>query len=190
MSLINIPGMTEDSLTKLDTAPTGGGLRPFPCDASGWTKQTGCVLKCGIKIFEVNGINKENISIQVGNGQYGAEILISLDVTDVAPGTRDVAKAQQQNLETLTKAIKCLGAHSQGKLDTAKLEKAHGQCVEFICKHKGFSTKGNSTYHKIGYIFTGEVPDIQDVTMVQMPQVPGSSAPAFQPSGDYDPFGN
>jgi hypothetical protein len=190
MSLINIPGMTEDSLTKLDTAPTGGGLRPFPCDANGWTQQTGVVLKAGIKIFEVNGINKENISIQVGNGQYGAEMLISLDVTDVAPGTKDKAKAQQENLETLHKAIKVLGAHSQGKLDTAKLEKAHGMCIAFIAKHKGFTTKGSSTYHKISYIFKGEVPDLLDVVEVQMPQVPGSSAPASQASGYYDPFGN
>jgi len=186
MTLINIPGMTEESLTKLDTAPSGGGMRPFPCDANGWTQQTGTVLKCGIKTFEVGGIPSENLSIQVGNGQYGGEILVNLDVRNVAPGTKDVAKAQQDNLETLTKAIKVLGAHSGGKLDTAKLEKAHGMCVAFICKHKGFNQKDGRNYHKISYIFKGGVTDLQDVIEVRMPDLPGAApTPAYR---EPDPF--
>lgn len=188
MTLITIPGMTEEGITKMDTAPTGGGLRPFPCDASGWTRQTGVVLKCGIKSFTVGGAARDNISIQVGNGQYGGEILISLDITDIAPGARDVAKAQQENLDTIQKVLKVLGAHTQGRIDTAKLDKSHGQTIAFICKHKGFQEKDGRHFHKIGMIFKGEVEDLEDVVEVPMPTLPGQAAPAPARSQEQDPF--
>lgn len=183
-NLITIPGMDADSLTKMDVTPSGGGLRPFPCDASGWTPQTGVVLKAAYKRLG----EKDNISIQVGNGPYGAEILISLDVNDVPPGTQDVAKAIQRNLETLTKAIKVLECHTNGKLDLDKLAKAHGMCVAFACKHKGFREYNGSHYHKISTLFNGGVPDLQPVIDVPMPPLPGQAQPRPAAGGEADPF--
>jgi len=189
MSLINIPGMTEDSLTKMDAAPTAGGLRPFPCTPNDWTMQTGVVMKAGLKTFTIDGEPSENISIQVANGQYGAELLIGLDARRVPPGTKDAARTQQDNLNTIQKVIKMLGAHTGGKLDTQKLEAAHGMCCAFIVKHKGFQESNGRYYHKVSAIFKGEVPDYEEVVMVQMPNLPGQSQQQSQ-STEYDPFGN
>jgi hypothetical protein len=180
MNLISIPGMNEESILNTSTESNGAGLRPFPCYASTWTRQTGCVLKAGIKHFDDSG---DNLAIVVCNGQYGGEILINLDCSKVPPGTKDVPKTQQENLETLIKAIKVLGAHTNGKLDPAKLAKARNMCVEFLCKHKGHrqGTDGR-WYHKVGYIFKGQVDDIGPVVEVPMPMLPGT-APALVSSG-------
>ena len=189
MSLIAIEGMDENSILNQDVKPTGGGLRPFPCDGSGWTNQTGVVLKCELKTLTgLDGTANDNISITVGNGEYGGEILVGLDWKQTAPGVADVSKAQQQNLDTLMKVVKVLGCHTRGQIDTAKLDKAHGQCIEFICKHKGFS-KPNAEgrqFHKITYIFKGGVDDIRPVTEVLMPAIPGSIAREKPTVAAYD----
>ena len=188
MSLINIPGMTEDSILKTDVAATGGpGLKPFPCDGSGWTRQTGSVLKAALKIFENGG---ENISIVMGNGPFGGEILINLDTTQVPPGCQDVAKAEQENLTTLVKAIKVLGAHTNGKLDTSKLEKARGMNIEFICRHKGFNPgRDGKQFHKISYIFKGGIPDIEPVDEhPRLPDLPGTGAAPARAAYQGDPL--
>ena len=178
MTLISIEGMDENSILNQDIKPTGGGLHPFPCDGSGWTNQTGVVLKCELKTLTgLDGAANDNISITVGNGEYGGEILVGLDWKQTAPGVADVSKAQQQNLDTLMKCVKVLGCHTRGQIDTAKLDKAHGMCIEFICKHKGFS-KPNAEgrqFHKIGYIFKGGIDDMRPVTEVSMPAIPGSA---------------
>lgn len=187
MALLNIPGMTEDALLKTDTAPTSGpGLQPFPCDANGWTLQHGFVVKAEVKTFAGADGENSNLSITVANNQYGAEILINLDPSRVAPGTRDVAKAQEANLRDLMAAIKILGAHTNGRLDTEKLKKASGQVIAFICKHKGFTEKDGRHYHKISYIFKGEGPSPlpQPDERPQLPPRPGTAAPARQISGD------
>ncbi len=179
MTLIAIEGMDENSILNQDIKPTGGGLRPFPCDGSGWTNQTGAVLKCELKTLTgLDGAANDNISITVGNGEYGGEILVGLDWKQTAPNVSDVSKAQQQNLDTLMKAVKVLGCHTRGQIDTAKLDKAHGMCIEFICKHKGFS-KPNAEgrqFHRISYIFKGGIDDLRPVTEVSMPAIPGSIA--------------
>ena len=186
MSLINIPGLSEDLLTNLDANASGGGLRPFPCAPDRWTTQTGVVLKCSLKHFDQTG--QDNISIQVGNGEYGAEILININVNDVPDSATDKAKAIQQNLDTLLKAIKVLGCHTNGKLDTGKLEKSHGQCIAFAVKHKGFREHNGRYYHKVSALFNGEVPDLKPVVTVDMPPLPGQAAPRPQAAGGYDPF--
>ena len=188
MTLIPIAGITEDSLLNTSTEAKAGGLKPFPCDAYSWTKHTGCVLKAELKHFVNSG---DSISVTVVNAEYGAEILVNLDTSQVAPGTRDVEKARQENLETLTKLIKVLGAHTKGQLDTAKLEKAKNMCVEFIAKHKGFRNGTNGgTFHKITYIFKGGVEDLTDVTGPQLPALPGQAPAAPATQGGADPLGN
>lgn len=180
--LIPITGITEESLTNMSTEAKAGGLRPFPCDGFGWTRHTGCVLKAEIKHFDNSG---DSIAITVVNAQYGAEILVNLDPSQVPPGTKDQEKVRQDNLETLTKLIKVLGAHTKGQLDTTKLEKAKNVCVEFIAKHKGFTEGRNGgTFHKITYIFKGGADDITDVTGPQLPPLPGAAAS----SGPIDPL--
>lgn len=192
MSFLTIPGMTEEAILAQDTAPSGGGLRPFPCDAAGWTLQHGFVTKAEIKTFATQDGENSNLSISVANNEFGAEILINLDPRKVAPGTKDVAKAQQQNLEDLMKAVKILGAHTGGKIDTAKLEKAHGQGIAFVCKHKGFTEKDGRHYHKISYIFKGEAPDPlpQPNEKPQLPALPGTSQVPAAVSASSDPFGD
>ena len=185
MSLIKIPGMTEDSLLNTSTESKGGGLKPFPCDASGWTKHTAVVLKCSVKVFENQDPPSENLSLVVGNGEFGGEILINLDPTRVGPNCSNPEKVQEQNLQTLLMAIKLLEAHTNGALDTAKLEKAHGQVVEIIAKHKGFrSGNDGRQYHKVSLILTGSAPDLLPVTGT-LPALPGA-APAS--SGPIDPL--
>jgi len=175
MSLITIPGMTQDALLNTSTAPTGGsGLRPFPCDGFGFIKQTGVVLKCEIKSFKEG---EDTLSILIGNGQYGGEVLINLDPSLTGPGCKDVAKQQQNNLETLVKAISLLGAHTNEKLDTAKLEKAHGMAVQISVKHNGFREKDGKHYHKISIYLDGAVPEMLPVIEVpSMPTLPGQQA--------------
>lgn len=218
MALLTIPGMTEDALLNTSTAPTGGGLRPFPCDAGGWTKQTAVVVKCELKTFVVDGAEKSSISIMVANDEYGAECLVDLDTNNTAPGCKDVAKQRQQNLSDLMKVIKILGAHTGAKFDTDKLAKAHGQTVEIIVKHKGFrggETKakfnhrgenrrvgfpcwdGKETlFHDVQAIFKGEVEDLEEVNdkgLPPMPTAPGAAPTAPRgpgaPAGGFaDPF--
>lgn len=136
--LLTIPGMTEDALLNTSTAPTGGGLRPFPCDSKGWTRHHAVVMKCDLKTFATAQGEKSNLSIVVANGEAGGEILIDLDIRNIPPGTTDVEKAQSERLQEIMKAVKILGAHTGGKLDVDKLKAAHGQMVEIIAKHKGF----------------------------------------------------
>lgn len=184
MSLIKIPGMTEDALLNTSTESKGGGLKPFPCDASGWTKHTAVVLKCSVKVFDNQNPPSENLSLVVGNGEFGGEILINLDPTRVGPNCTNPEKVTEQNLQTLMMAVKLLEAHTNGALDTVKLEKAHGQTVEIIAKHKGFRLHEGKNYHKVSLILTGSAPDLTPVTGPQLPALP--SAPAS--SGPIDPL--
>ena len=176
MTLIKIPGMTQDALLNRATESKGGGLKPFPCDANGWTKHTAVVLKCEIKAFDFGDEHTENISILVGNAEFGGEVLINLDPTRVAPNCTNPEKVQQQNLESLLRAIKILDCATNGQLDTAKLEKAHGQVVEIIAKHKGFRQHEGRYYHKVTLLLTGTAPDLTPVTGT-LPALPGA-APA------------
>ncbi len=191
MTLYTIPGMTEETILKTDTAPSGGGLRPFPCDAQGWTTQTGFVVKAEVKTFTNADGENTNLSIVVANNEYGGEILINLDPRKVPPGTKDVEKQMQQNLDDIRKIVKILGCHTNGKFDTDKLKNAKGN-LTFICKHKGFNEKDGRHYHKISYIFKGEAPDPlpQPNEKPQLPALPGSALPAAAPTSGADPFGD
>lgn len=189
MTLVSIPGMTEDALLNTSTEPTGAGFLPFPCTASGWTKHTAHVIKAEIKIIN----NEENISIVVANVQHGGEVLIALDPSKVGPNCTNPEKQRQSNLENLMRAIKILGAHTKGKLDTDKLAKAHGQVVEIIAKHKGFRQWEGKHFHKVSLVLTGTAAEEVDVTPVGLPPLPGSNAPAAPigsaPYGEeLDPF--
>lgn len=212
-NLITIPGMTEDALLNLSTAPTGGGLRPFPCDSKGWTRHHGVIVKADIKVFGTSQGEKSNISLVIANGEFGGEVLIDLDTRNVAPGVPDVEKAQQDNLQDLMKVIKILGAHTNGKLDVAKLKASHGQLVEVIAKHKGFrggTSKakfdanglnrsqggprwdGKETlFHDVQLIFKGQVDEAEFRDTVdeskglpELPKAPGSRPSPTAPSGD------
>jgi len=210
MALLTIPGMTEDALLNTNTAPSGG-VNHFPCDAQGWTRQTGVVRKCEIKTFGTNDGEKSNISMLVVNGDYSEEVLIDLDTRHVAPGAKDPEKAQQDNLRDLMKIIKVLGAHTNGKLDTDKLVKANGQIVEIIVKHKGFrggtskakfDAQGNNRnpgfarwdgketlFHDVQAIFKGEVPDLEPVNEKGLPEFPRPiGASASRPPAGVDPM--
>jgi hypothetical protein len=193
MALLNIPGMTEEALKTVDTTAKTVGLRPFPCDAQGWTNHTGTVIKAEVKTFAGAQGENSNLAITVQNDECGAEILINLDPTQVAPGVKDVAKAVQQNQQDLHAAVKILGAHTNGRLDTDKLAKAQGQVIAFISKHKGFREKDGRYYHKVSNIFKGEAPQLLPVTeRVQLPPLPGTAAqtapsPAGDPLGDMWP---
>ena len=170
MTLINLEGFGDDAILKLDTKPSKGGLRPFPCTANGWTRQTAYVLGAGIKVLGENGPEpKECIAVQVANGEYGAEMLF-----DLVPTGTDAQK--QRTIENRNKIIKILGAHTNGKLDTGKLEKAKGQCLEVICQHKGFRAGNDGKhYHKVAVYLSGQVDDIGPVNEVAMPPLPGSA---------------
>lgn len=168
MSLITLDGLVPVTDTR---AKTGGG-RPFPCTDKAWTKHTGTVTSCSIKSFDSGN---DSISIRVANGDHGAEILINLDPS----GAPDPAKA----LVTRNLAISILGAITNGKLDSAKVEKASGQQIEFIAKHKGFTSKDGKHYHKVSYLLTGEVATVLPVTNDHiMPTLPGQAAGAPDPS--------
>lgn len=186
MALITIAGMNEDKILNAKTEPGGAGLRPFPCNASSWTRHTACVMKAGIRKFDQTG--QVNISLMVCNGAYGGEVLINTDPSQVAPGLtpEKAAKQKENNLKTLTSIIKLLNAHTNGKLDTTKLEKAKGQCIEVIAKHKGFNFGNDGTaYHKVSLLYTGEVSDIQPVDeSIGLPPLPGTMASAT--SGGFD----
>jgi hypothetical protein len=188
MSLISIPGMTEDALLNLNTAPSGGGLRPFPCDANGWTSHTAHVVKAEVKSFDSGD---DYIAIVVANVQYGGEILVSLDPSKVAPG---LAPAQEQkmrenNLKSLMLAVKILGCHTGGKVDTKKLDKATGQLVTVIAKHKGFRQgKDGNWYHKISLILTGDAQEEVDVKGPELPALPGSAPTSSSAAFDPDAF--
>lgn len=182
MTLIKLEGFGEDAILKTDTKPSAGGLRPFPCTASGYTKQTACVLGAGIKIIGEGGPDpKDVLVVQVVNGQYGGDILIDL----VPTGTPE---QKQRSLETRNKMIKILGAHTSGQLDTVKLGKAKDQCLRISCQHKGFREHDGRWYHKVVCYLDGQVDDIRPVDEVQMPPLPGSSTPAAP--ADPDPFFN
>jgi len=182
MTLIKLEGFGEDAILKTDTKPSAGGLRPFPCTASGYTKQTACVLGADIKILGENGPDpKDVIAVQVCNGQYGAELLFDL----VPTGTPE---QKQRSLEARNKIIKILGAHTNGQLDSEKLKKAKHQCLQISCQHKGFREKDGKWYRKVAVYLDGQVDDIRPVDEVQMPPLPGSSTPAAP--ADPDPFFN
>lgn len=158
MALVPLDNLTPVS----DTAPKNVGGRPFPCDALGWTKHTAEVVGASIKTFD----SGDSISIRVANGDYAGDLLINLDPS----GAPDPQKA----LETRNLALTILGAITNGKLDTTKLEKAKGQKVAIIAKHKGWTFKGDKAYHKVSYILTGEVPALTPVTGQEfMPAIPG-----------------
>lgn len=173
MTLITLDGLAPVTDTR---AKTGGG-RPFPCTAASWTKHTATVTSCTIKSFDSGN---DSISIRVVNGDHGAELLVSLDPS----GSPDPAKA----LATRNLAISILGGITNGKLDSTKIEKASGQQVEFIAKHKGFTNKDGKTYHKVSYILTGEVSTVYPVTNDHiMPALPGQAVGAPQSIDDI-PF--
>lgn len=186
MALIAIPGISEESILNQDTTPKGGGLRPFPCDEAGWTQHTAFVVKASIKQFD-NG--NDSISIVVANEAHGAEILIGLDPSRTAPGlsAKQQEKAQADNLRSLQLAMKILGCHTNGKLDTVKLEKAHGQYVTLIARHKGFQEKDGKYYHKVTYILTGAAEELLDLKGPALPPLPGQPRAS---SGPADPLGN
>lgn len=188
MSLITIPGMTEDAILNTSTTPSSGGLRPFPCDANGWTSHTAFIVKASVKTFDSGN---DSLSLVVANEQYGGEILVSLDPSRVAPGFtgEKAAKMQADNLKTLLLAIKILGCHTSGKLDTKKLEKVGGDAyrVTVIAKHKGFR-QGNDgrSYHKVSLILVGTADELKPVTGPALPPLPGSAPAAPVTSIDDD----
>jgi hypothetical protein len=166
MNLIPIEGLDEATLESASTAPSGGGLKPFPCDAAGWTKHTAVVMGASLKVFDSGS---EAISLLVANAEYGGEILVNLPPY--------AAQYHEKSLETLVKTVKILGCHTAGKLDLDKLKNAHGQLVEIIAKHKGFREgKDGRQYHKVSLILTGEARDMAPVTQVAMPATPGPVA--------------
>ena len=166
MTLITLDGLDDQTLVNTDTKPSGGGLRPFPCDNQGWVKHTAVVMSADIKSFDSG---RDSISLVVANGQYGGELLIDLD----PKGAPDPQKA----LETRNKAIKILNAVTDGKLDSAKVKKSHGQLVEIIARHKGFTQgKNGRWYHKVSLILTGEVAEMLPVAEIPMPALPDSQA--------------
>jgi hypothetical protein len=190
MTLIPIPGMTAQSIADTSTEPTSTGGRPFPCDANGWTKHTATVRKAYIKHFDNSG--KDYIGLRVENGQCSDELLIALDARDIPTGlTPEKAQAaMEKNLATLQMAVKLLGAHTNGQLDTVKLEKASGQIVEIIAKHKGFRQYDGKHYHKITLILTGAAPALLPIDpSVQLPPLPGAALPAA-PAPMRDPLGD
>jgi len=163
MSLVSLEGLDEATLEKINPEASGGG-RPFPCDAAGYTKHTGRVTKCRLHCFDDGG---ESIVITVENEGHTGDVLVSLDCS----GAPDPQKA----IVSRNRAIKVLGAHTDGKLDTGKLEKASGQLIEFSAKHKGFTTgKNGGTFHKVALYFNGEVKALRPVTGPAMPALPGS----------------
>ena len=190
MSLIAIDGISEDSLVKTDVKAKDGGFRPFPCDANGWTEHTATVMKASLKTFTKDGKASDNISVVIANGSCGGELLFPLNINDIAPGLtpEKAEKARQGNLESLKMIIKILGCHTSGKLDTGKLDKAHGQLVKVIAKHKGFRQYEGRDYHKIGLILKGAIEDSEwkDVDLsIGLPPLPGSQ-PAASTDGGFD----
>ena len=121
--------------------------------------------------------------------EFSGEVLINLDPTRVAPNCTNVEKVQQQNLESLLRAIKILDCATNGQLDTAKLEKAHGQVVEIIAKHKGIRQHEGRYYHKVTLLLTGTAPDLTPVTGT-LPALPGQAPAAPATQGGADPLGN
>ncbi len=167
MTLISLDGLAPVT----DTRAKSGGGRPFPCTPSSWTKHTATVTACTIKSFD----SGDSISIRVANGDHAAELLVNLDPS----GSPDPAKA----LATRNLAISILGAITNGKLDSAKVEKASGQTIEFIAKHKGFTSNNGKHFHKVSYILTGEVAVVLPVTNDHiMPALPGQAVGAPDPS--------
>lgn len=165
MSLISLDGLDQNALDSTNTAASSG-RKPFPCTPDTYTRHTGRVVKAALKIFEISG--KESISIVVQNEDYSGEMLIDLDPSG--------APNPQKGLETRNKAIKVLGAATDGKLDTVKLEKASGQIVAFTAKHGGFSEKDGRYYHKVRLYFDGEAHELLPVKQVAMPALPGQGA--------------
>lgn len=173
MTLISLDNLTPVA----STAPKSTGGRPFPCHGQGWTKHTATVVGASIKSFD----SGDSLSIRVENGEHAAELLINLDPS----GAPDPQKA----LETRNLAITILGALTNGKLDSAKVEKARGQVVQFIAKHKGFSHKDGRSYHKVSTILTGQVDAMTPVTGHEvMPLLPGQAALPQASGSDVIPF--
>ena len=192
MAIIPIPGVNATSIASCKTEePELSGLKKFPCAAGGWTRQTGVITKASLHIAERTG--RTSIVLQVVNGQYGDNIWISCDPQDIPPTVQDREKVVQQNLDTLVKTIAILGCHSNGNLDTSKLEKSRGQIISFICKFKGYQDgKNGGRFPQVQYILKGQVPDLE--APVEMPFPPdgpgGSAASGLQgdPLGDDIPF--
>ena len=170
MALVNLDNFNLD----IDTAPSTGGARPFPCDGASYTRHTGRVVKAGLLTFDSG---KESIKITVENGPFGGDILVDLDPSG--------APNPQKAIETRNKAIKLLGAHTNGQFDTDKLGKAHGQLVAFSAKHKGFANgKNGGIFHKVALYFDGEAKDLLPVApCATMPALPGAED---RPIGDQD----
>lgn len=179
MSLIDL-GFTASDIDATDTTPKGG-FQPFPCAAGTWTRHTAQVTKAAIKVFPDGG---EAIAITLANGDHGGELLVSLQPDRLGPNVaaKDQEKTIQQNKDTLRLAIKILNAHTDGKLDTAKLERAKGPLVTIIAKHNGFRTGNDGRqYHKVGLILKGSAETLEPVKAMAMPPIPGqtrASAPA------------
>lgn len=196
MTLISIPGMDESSILNQSTKPSGGGLRPFPCDGQGWTKHTANILKAEYKTLTSNGVAKDYISMTVCNCQYGGEILVGVDVSDIPENLTEkkAREAIDRNMKTLLMAVKILGCHTSGKIDTAKVGKATGQGIELIARHKGFREHDGRHYHKVSLILTGAVDEVTDVDdRIGLPPLPGeaqgaSAPPSASPSFDDLPF--
>lgn len=173
MTLVPLQGLDDKTLenTKTTTARS-----PFPCDASSYTKHTARVAKASLKVFETSG--KESISILVENEGFGGEVLVDLDPSS--------APDPQKALESRNKLIKILGAHTDGQLDTEKLEKAKGQLVEISARHKGFTESKGRVFHKVALYFNGEVSALRPVTGPAMPPLPAAASPAPAASTNYD----
>ncbi len=178
MALVSLDGLDEKTLTNISTAASGG-RRPFPCDGNSYTRHTAKVVKAGLMVWPDG---RESIKISVENNGHGGDLLIDLECS--------TAKNPQKALETRNKAIKLLGAHTSGKLDTTKLEKASGQLVALSAKHKGFKPgKNGGMFHDVALYFDGEASELLPVTQVAtMPQLPGQAAGAPIDNNDDIPF--
>lgn len=167
MAIVPIPGVTPETVQNTDTKPPQGGLKPFPCDAHGWTRHTATIAKAGLKCFDNGG---KSISLILENGGYGGEALVSLDPT----GAPDPAKAA----ENLVRVLKILDAITpEGHMDTGRIGATTGQTVALIAKHKGFRDgKNGGMFHKLSILVTGSADALAPVdTSVQLPPFPGAA---------------
>lgn len=175
MATFSIPGVTAETIQNTSTEAPQGGLKPFPCDAAGWTRHTATIAKAGLKTFDIGG---ESISLMLENGAHGGECLVSLDPS----GAPDPAKAA----EGLVRVLKILDAFTpDGQVDTDRIGKKTGQPVSVIAKHKGFREgKNGGWFHKVSLIVTGATEKVNPIdTTVALPLLPGQEL-----AGEPAPF--
>lgn len=174
MAVFTLQGVTPETIKNTSTEAPQGGLKPFPCDAQGWTRHTAVIAKAGFKVFDMG---YESISLLLENGAHGGECLVSLDPS----GAPDPAKAA----EGLVRVLKILDAFTPGgQVDTDLIGKKTGQIVSVIAKHKGFREgKNGGWFHKVSLIVTGASEKLTPVdTTVALPLLPGQEA------GEPGPF--